>query len=156
MVPVLVLVFWGCLYHHFEFDYILNLYVLSMCFVCYRSWIVCTVCNAALMRVLAFPLRPRYIRCSTVITPDIVEFDWFKTTHLLPKSAAVIKVIPVDWAEVILLWPFLVKFPILTQTSMLSHHGQLGVAFAFLPPLFLVLLHSYKPYGMQFDVWGAG
>jgi hypothetical protein len=38
-----------CVYHPFEFDYILNLYVLSMCFVRYRSWIVCTVCNAAPM-----------------------------------------------------------------------------------------------------------
>ncbi len=41
-----------------------------MCFVRYRSWIVCTVCNAAPMlffigRILAFPLHPRYIRCST-------------------------------------------------------------------------------------------
>ncbi len=61
--------------HHFEFDYILNVYVLSMCFVRYRSWIICTVYNAAsmlffrlrklLMRILAFPLRPRYIQCST-------------------------------------------------------------------------------------------
>ena len=34
--------------HHFEFD-ILNLYVLSMCFVRYRSWIVYTVYNAAPM-----------------------------------------------------------------------------------------------------------
>ncbi len=39
---------------------------------------------------------------------------------------------------------------------MLSHHGQLGVAFAFPPPLFLALLHAYVPYGMQFDVWEAG
>jgi hypothetical protein len=41
----------------------------------YCSWIICTICNAApmlffrlrkfLMRILAFPLRPRYIRCST-------------------------------------------------------------------------------------------
>jgi hypothetical protein len=38
----------------------------------------------------------------------------------------------------------------------LSHNGQLGVAFAFLPPLFLVLLHAYEPFGMQLDVWGAG
>jgi hypothetical protein len=61
--------------HHFEFNYILNLYVLSMCFVRYCSWIVCTVYNVApmlffrlrkfLMRILAFPLRPRYIHCST-------------------------------------------------------------------------------------------
>jgi hypothetical protein len=61
--------------HPFEFDYIQNLYVLSMCFVRYHSWNVCTVCNAApmlffrlkefLMRILAPPLRPRYIRCST-------------------------------------------------------------------------------------------
>jgi hypothetical protein len=33
--------------HHFEFNYILNLYVLSMCFVRYRNQIVCTICNAA-------------------------------------------------------------------------------------------------------------
>jgi hypothetical protein len=90
-----------------------------------------------------------------VITPDIVEFNWFKTTCLLP-NAAVIEVISIDWARVILVWFFFVKFPIFTQTSVLSHHGQLDVAFAFLPPLFLVLLHAYKPYGMQFDVWGAG
>ncbi len=61
--------------HHFDFNYILNLYVLSMCFMRYHSWIVCTVYNAVpmlifrlrkfLMRILAFPLRPRYIRCST-------------------------------------------------------------------------------------------
>jgi hypothetical protein len=66
---------WWSICHHFEFNYILNLYVLSMCFVCYRSWIVCTVCNAApmsffrlrnfLMIISAFPLCPRYIRCST-------------------------------------------------------------------------------------------
>ncbi len=68
-----------------------------------------------LMIILAFPLRPRYIRCSTVITMDIVEFDWFKTTPLSPKSAAVIEVIFVDWAGVILFWPFLVKFPIFTK-----------------------------------------
>ena len=73
-----------------------------------------------------------------------------------PKSAAVIKVISVDWAGFVLVGLFLVKFPILTKTSMLSHHGQLGVAFAFLPPLFPVLLHAYKPYGTQIDVWGAG
>jgi hypothetical protein len=46
-----------------------------MCIIRYRSWIVCTVCNAApmlffrlrkfLMIISAFPLRPRYIRCST-------------------------------------------------------------------------------------------
>ncbi len=55
--------------------------ILSMCFVHYRSWIVCTLYNAApvllvilmkfLMRMSAFPLRPRYICCST--------------THLLPS-----------------------------------------------------------------------
>jgi hypothetical protein len=39
----------GCLCHHFEFNYILNLYVLSMCFVRYRSWIICTVYNAVPM-----------------------------------------------------------------------------------------------------------
>ncbi len=133
--------------HHFQFNYIQNLYVLSMCFVRYRNWIVCTICNAAstlffgrkiFRRILAFPLHPRYIRCSTVITPDIVEFNWFETTCLSPKSAAVIEVISVDWARVILVPLFLVKFPIFTQTSVLSHHGQLGVVFAFLPPLFLV------------------
>jgi hypothetical protein len=32
---------------HFEFDYILNLYVLFMCFMRYRNWIVCTIRNAA-------------------------------------------------------------------------------------------------------------
>ncbi len=73
-----------------------------------------------------------------------------------PKSAVVIQVVSVDWAEFILVGLFLVKFPILTQTFVLSHHGQLRVAFAFPPPLFLVLLHAYKPYGTQFDVWGAG
>jgi hypothetical protein len=62
--------------HHFEFNYILNSYVLSMCSMHYHSWIVCTVYNAVLvllfilrkflMRILAFPLRPRYIRCSTI------------------------------------------------------------------------------------------
>ncbi len=79
-----------------------------------------------LMRILAFPLYPRYIRCSTVITPDIIEFDWwFETTHLSPKSAAVIKVISDDWAGVILVWPFLVKLSIFTQTSMLSHPRHL-------------------------------
>jgi hypothetical protein len=46
-----------------------------MCFVCYHSWIVCTVCNAVPMSffrlrkfsmiISAFPLRPRYLRCST-------------------------------------------------------------------------------------------
>ncbi len=36
----------GCLCHHFDFNYILCSYVLSMCFMLYRSWIVCTVCNA--------------------------------------------------------------------------------------------------------------
>jgi hypothetical protein len=62
--------------------YILNLYVLSMCFVCYRSWIVCTVCHAAPMLffrlrkfsmiILAFPLRPRYIHCSTTrLSPSL-------------------------------------------------------------------------------------
>ena len=34
------------IHHPFEFNYILNLYVLSMCFVRYLSWIVCTICNA--------------------------------------------------------------------------------------------------------------
>jgi hypothetical protein len=75
------------IHHHFEFDYILNLYVLSMCFICYCSWMVCNVCNAVpilffrlrnfLMRISAFPLCPRYIRCSIVITPDpdMVEVD---------------------------------------------------------------------------------
>jgi hypothetical protein len=63
------------IYHPFQFDYILNSYVLSMCFVCYRSWIVFTVFNAALMsyfrlrkflmRNSPFPLCPRYICCST-------------------------------------------------------------------------------------------
>jgi hypothetical protein len=73
----------------------------------------------------------------------------------LPKSAVVIKVISFDWAGVILVRLFLVKFPILAQfPSMLSYHGQLGVAFAFLPPLFPVLLHAYEPYGMQFDYGG--
>ncbi len=81
------------IHHRFEFDYILNLYLLSMCFVRYRNWIVCTICNAALplffrlgkflMWILAFPLHPRYICYSTMITPDIVEF--FKTTRLLPN-----------------------------------------------------------------------
>jgi hypothetical protein len=61
--------------------YILNSYVLSICFVCYSSWILCTICNAApmwffrlrkfSMIILAFLLCPRYIRCST--------------THLLPS-----------------------------------------------------------------------
>ncbi len=32
---------WG---HPFEFDYILNSYVLSMCFIGYCSWNICTVC----------------------------------------------------------------------------------------------------------------
>ncbi len=46
-----------------------------MCFVCFHSWIVCTIYDAApmlffrlrnfLMRISAFPLCPRYIRCST-------------------------------------------------------------------------------------------
>ncbi len=59
----------------FEFNYILSSYVLSMCFICYPSWIIWTVCNAVpmsffrltkiLMRISAFPLRPRYIHCST-------------------------------------------------------------------------------------------
>ncbi len=63
------------IHHPLEFDYILNLYVLSMCFACYSSWIICTIFNAApmsffrlknfLMRISAFPLRPRYICCST-------------------------------------------------------------------------------------------
>ncbi len=66
-----------------------------MCFICYHNRIVCTICNAAptlffrlgkfLMRILAFPLRPRYIRCSTLITTDIIQFNWFKTTCLLPN-----------------------------------------------------------------------
>ncbi len=53
-----------------------------MCFVGYRNWIVCTVCNVApmlffrlhkfLMRISAFPLRPRYIRCSTTcLSPSL-------------------------------------------------------------------------------------
>ncbi len=94
---------------------------------------------------------------TSVIFPcfHIVEFNWFETTPLSPKSAAVIEVISVDWTGVILVWLFLVKFPIFTQTSVLSHQGQLGVAFAFLPPMYLVLLHAYEPYGTQFDVWGA-
>ncbi len=54
------------------------------------------------MRILAFSLRARYICCSTRISPDIDEFKWFKTTCLLPKSAAVIKVISVDLDGVIL------------------------------------------------------
>ncbi len=45
-----------------------------------------------------------------MITLDIVEFDWFETTCLSPKSAVVIKVISIDWAGVILVWLFLVKF----------------------------------------------
>ncbi len=53
---------------HFEFNYILNLYILSMCFVCYRNVIVCGMCNAMLTlffrqkilrRFLAFPLAPQ-------------------------------------------------------------------------------------------------
>jgi hypothetical protein len=91
-----------------------------------------------------------------MITPDIIEFDWFKTTCLSPNSAVVIKVISIDWAGFILVGLFLVKFPILTQTPVLSHHGQLGAAFAFPPPLFPVLLHAYNPYAMQIDIWGAG
>ncbi len=83
---------------------------------------------------------PRYIRCSTRISPDIIEFDWFKTTCLLPKSAAVIKAISVDWARVILV-TLSCKVPYFNQTSVLSHHGQLDVAFAFPSPLFPVLLH---------------
>jgi hypothetical protein len=43
------------IWHHSEFNYILNLYILSMCFVRYRNWIVCTVYNAAPM--LFFILR---------------------------------------------------------------------------------------------------
>ncbi len=35
--------------HHSEFNYVWNSYVLSMCFVRYRDWIVCTICNAAPM-----------------------------------------------------------------------------------------------------------
>jgi hypothetical protein len=34
---------------HFEFNYILNLYVLSMYFVRYPNWIVCTLYNVAPM-----------------------------------------------------------------------------------------------------------
>ncbi len=82
--------------------------------------------------------------------------NWFKTTCFLPKSAAVIEVISVDWAGVVLVWLIFVKFPIFTQTTVLSHNEQLGVAFAFPPPLFLELIHAYEPYGTQFDVWGAG
>ncbi len=74
-----------------------------------------------LRRILALPLRPRYIRCSTMITLDIVEFDWFKTTCLSPKSAVVIEVISVDWAGVILVWLFLVKFPIFSTSYCTSH-----------------------------------
>ncbi len=59
---------------------------------CFQTWII-------FRRILAFPLHPRYIRCSTMITSDIVEFNWFETTCLLPKSAAVIEVISVDWPE---------------------------------------------------------
>ncbi len=47
-------IFWCCprqkklaICHHFEFNYILNLYVLSMCFMLYHNWIGCAVCNAA-------------------------------------------------------------------------------------------------------------
>ncbi len=82
-----------------------------------RSWIVCTICNAVptlffrlknfLMRILAFPLRPRYIHCSTLITPDIIEFNWFETTCLLPKSAAVIEVISEIGPELFYCDPFL-------------------------------------------------
>jgi hypothetical protein len=70
--------------HHFEFNYILNSHVLSMCFVCYHSWIICTICNAVLMsffrlgkflvRISAFPLCPRYIRCcTTCLSPSLYK-----------------------------------------------------------------------------------
>jgi hypothetical protein len=152
--------------HHFEFNYILNLYVLSMCFVRYRNWIVCTICNAAPTLFFrhgkiwgefwhsscapgTYAAVPWSLRISLNLTDS-------KQLVCHQKSAAVIKVISVDWAGVILVWLCLVNFPIFTQTSMLSHHRQLGVAFAFPPPLFLVLLHAYEPNGMQFDVWWAG
>ncbi len=39
----------GKIWHHFEFNYILNLYIFSMCFVHYRNWIICTVFKAVPM-----------------------------------------------------------------------------------------------------------
>jgi hypothetical protein len=62
-----------------------------MCFVRYRSWIVCTVCNLApmlffrlikfLMRISAFPLCPRYIRCST--TPSLLSLSKKMLDHFV-------------------------------------------------------------------------
>jgi hypothetical protein len=54
------------------------------------------------MRIPTFPLHKRYIHCSTRISLDIIKFDWFEITCLLPKSAAVIKAITLDWAGVVL------------------------------------------------------
>ncbi len=122
--------------HHFEFNYILNLYILSTCFVRYRSWIVYTMYNMApvllfilrkfLMRILAFPLRLRYIGCSTRIT-SIVEFDWFNHAHLSPKSDAVIGVIGIELFQNFCCDSFLKSSLLLLQlpcchTCPLPHH----------------------------------
>ncbi len=92
------------------------------------------------------PLAPQV---HTLQYHDHSRYCWIRlipNNLFVAKSAAAIKVISIDWARVITVWLFLVKFPILTPTSMLSHHGQLGVAIAFPPNLFPVLLHAYEPY----------
>ncbi len=93
-------------------------------------------------RFLAFPLAPQ------VHTPQYQDLSGYCWIRLIWISLIVPKICCGHWRNScwvvpeLFLWLFLVKFPIYTQTSVLSHHGQLGVAFAFPPPLFLVLLRA--------------
>ncbi len=135
-----------------------------MCFVHYLSQSVCNVCTVASMwrqpvfRHVKFwgdcwhsPLHPRYISCSTRIFSEycwiwLIWYNSFVAKICCGHQSHCRWVIP-D----LFLWLSLVKFPFLTQTSVLSHHGQLGVALAFLPPLFLVILwvlHSLMYRGL--------
>jgi hypothetical protein len=100
------------IWHHFEFNYILNLYDLSMCFVRYHNWVVCTMYNA--VRMLFFILRKflgkfRHSLCAPGTYTALPGSLWIllsltdlKQLVCCQKSAAVIEVITVDWAGVIL------------------------------------------------------
>ncbi len=89
----------------------LYLYILFMCFVLYLSGIVCTMYrmygNIDASPTLIFrqnfeeifgipPCAPGTYATVPGYTPNIVEFNYFDQTCLLPKSAVTIEVISIE------------------------------------------------------------
>ncbi len=118
------------IWHHFEFNFILNLYILSMCFVHYCNWIICTVYKVVLM--LFFILRKfwwefQYSPCTPGTYAAVLGYTYNSSIQLIWSSSFAAKIWCGCWSHwhwvipEILLCFFLAKFSLIASTSMLSY-----------------------------------